>query len=48
MIGIEDSDYTYEYDEHYKILPAINDWHIDNSRIKDGIKVNQALYIPQR
>ena len=43
MIGIEDSDYTYEYDEHYKILPAINDWHIDNSRIKDGIKVNQGF-----
>ena len=41
MIGIEDSDYTYEYDEICK-FPAINDWHIDNSRI-DGIKVNQGF-----
>ena len=24
MIGEEDSYYTYEYDEHYKILPAID------------------------
>lgn len=39
MIGEEDCDYTYEYDEHYKILPAIHDWHKDQSRIKDGKKV---------
>ena len=26
MIGVEDSFYTYEYPEHYKILPVINDW----------------------
>ena len=24
MIGIEDAPYTYEYSDHFKILPAIN------------------------
>ncbi len=39
MIGIEDAAYTYEYDEHFKILPAINKWADDPARIKDGRKV---------
>ncbi|OIM99541.1 UDP-N-acetylglucosamine 4,6-dehydratase (inverting) [Idiomarina sp. MD25a] len=39
MIGFEDAPYTYEYPEHFKILPAINDWHKDPRRIKDGVKV---------
>ncbi len=39
MIGAEDAFYTYEYPEHYKILPQINDWGSDQKRIKDGIKV---------
>jgi UDP-N-acetylglucosamine 4,6-dehydratase len=39
MIGIEDAPYTYEYDEHFKILPAINKWADDPVRIKDGRKV---------
>lgn len=39
MIGIEDAPYTYEYDQHFKILPAINKWSDDPSRIKDGRKV---------
>ncbi|PVH27282.1 UDP-N-acetylglucosamine 4,6-dehydratase (inverting) [Pararhodobacter oceanensis] len=39
MIGIEDAPYAYEYDEHYKILPAINHWYNDPARIKDGRKV---------
>jgi len=39
MIGIEDAAYTYEYAEYFKILPAINKWHDDPKRIKDGIKV---------
>lgn len=39
MIGLEDAHYTYEYPEHYKILPAINDWYNDPNRIKDGKKV---------
>ena len=39
MISSEDSTTTYEYSEHYKILPAINDWGSDPRRIKDGKKV---------
>ena len=39
MIGVEDSYYTYEYPEHYKILPAINNWDQDYKRIKDGKKL---------
>ncbi|WP_110674171.1 UDP-N-acetylglucosamine 4,6-dehydratase (inverting) [Salinicola sp. RZ23] len=39
MIGEEDAIYTYEYPEHYKILPAINNWDKDVNRIKNGVKV---------
>lgn len=40
MIGPEDSYYTYEYPEMFKILPAIHGWHNDPGRIKDGRKVD--------
>lgn len=36
MTGIEDAPHTYEYQEHYKILPAIHDWSHDIERIKNG------------
>jgi UDP-N-acetylglucosamine 4,6-dehydratase len=39
MIGIEDAPHTFEYPEHYKILPAIHNWSSDSSRIKDGSQV---------
>jgi len=39
MIGSEDALYSYEYTDHYKILPAIHGWSSDPSRIKDGIRV---------
>lgn len=39
MIGSEDSFYTYEYNEHYKILPAINNWAVCENRIKNGKRV---------
>jgi Predicted nucleoside-diphosphate sugar epimerases len=39
MIGEEDAYYTFEYPEHYKILPVINDWSTSPERIKDGTKV---------
>ena len=39
MISPEDSFYTYEYPEHFKILPAINGWSLDDKRIKNGKKV---------
>ena len=41
MIGIEDALYTYEYPNHYKILPSINDWSKDKARIGDGIRVEE-------
>jgi UDP-N-acetylglucosamine 4,6-dehydratase/5-epimerase len=43
MIGAEDSSFTYEYPEHYKILPQINDWASDTKRIKDGIKMPEGF-----
>ena len=39
MIGTEDVLYTYEYPEHFKILPSIHNWSNDSNRIKDGKKV---------
>ncbi|CAN4272221.1 COG1086 Predicted nucleoside-diphosphate sugar epimerases [Methylophilaceae bacterium] len=39
MIGYEDALYTYEYHEHYKILPAIHNWCEDPERINGGKKV---------
>ena len=43
MIGPEDAYFTYEYPEHYKILPQINDWDQDVNRIKDGQKVPEGF-----
>lgn len=43
MIGEEDSFYTYEYPEHFKILPAINEWATCKKRIKDGKKVAEGF-----
>ena len=40
MIGIEDAPYTYEYDDYYKILPAIHSWHNDKIRIGKGKPVS--------
>ena len=43
MIGMEDSYYTYEYSEHFKILPSINGWGSSPERIKDGKKVAEGF-----
>lgn len=43
MIGSEDSFYTYEYHEHFKILPAIHNWDRDASRIKNGKRVQEGF-----
>jgi len=40
MIGQEDAEHTYEYNDYFKILPAIYGWSTDNMRIKDGKKVD--------
>jgi UDP-N-acetylglucosamine 4,6-dehydratase/5-epimerase len=39
MISSEDAHHTFEYPEHFKILPAINNWSASPARIKDGVKV---------
>ena len=36
MVGQEDAPHTYEYAEHYKVLPAIHDWSLDPKRIGAG------------
>ncbi len=41
MIGAEDALHTYEYDDHFKILPAIHNWSQDPARISGGVKVSQ-------
>ncbi len=43
MIGPEDSYYTYEYPEHFKILPAIHKWDKDFNRIKKGKLVAEGF-----
>ncbi|TRO42102.1 UDP-N-acetylglucosamine 4,6-dehydratase (inverting) [Pseudomonas sp. ALS1131] len=43
MISAEDAYYTYEYPEHFKILPVINDWSQSPERIKDGTKVAEGF-----
>ena len=39
MIGTEDAPHTYEYDSHYKVLPAIHNWSHDPARIEGGTLV---------
>ncbi|MDX1490596.1 MAG: UDP-N-acetylglucosamine 4,6-dehydratase (inverting) [Pseudohongiellaceae bacterium] len=43
MISAEDSYFTYEYPEHFKILPNINNWGRCAERIKDGKKVEEGF-----
>lgn len=39
MIGSEDAPHTYEYPDHYKVLPAIHNWSVDPARINSGVLV---------
>jgi FlaA1/EpsC-like NDP-sugar epimerase len=41
MIGLDDAPLTYEYDDYYKILPAIHNWDTTSERIKNGKKVSE-------
>jgi UDP-N-acetylglucosamine 4,6-dehydratase (inverting) len=43
MISSEDSYYTYEYPNHFKILPNLNGWNASPERIKDGKKVPEGF-----
>jgi hypothetical protein len=41
MVSVEDAPFTYEYQDHFKILPAINNWSSSPARIKDGVRVSE-------
>ena len=43
MIGAEDAHYTFEYKEHFKILPTIHDWSLCKNRIKEGVRVPEGF-----
>lgn len=43
MIGSEDSFYTYQYADHFKILPAIHEWDKDGNRIQNGKRVEEGF-----
>jgi UDP-N-acetylglucosamine 4,6-dehydratase (inverting) len=43
MIGIEDAPYTYEYIDHYKILPQIHEWGKNRNQMKDGKLVSSEF-----
>ena len=43
MIGIEDSPFTYEFEDYYKILPSINNWSKDPNRINSGKLVSDGF-----
>ena len=44
MISVEDAPFTYEYDDYYKIIPAImNDWCEREALIGDGKKVSESF-----
>ncbi|WP_416545164.1 UDP-N-acetylglucosamine 4,6-dehydratase (inverting) [Limnohabitans sp. DCL3] len=43
MISAEDAHYTYEYPEHFKILPTIHNWAVCEKRIKTGKKVPEGF-----
>lgn len=41
MIGPEDAPFTYEYKDHYKIVPAINDWTDHHRQVAGSSMVQQ-------
>ena len=43
MIGVEDAHFTYEYSDHYKILPQIFEWRSIDSMIKGGVRVPEGF-----
>ena len=43
MISKDDAPYTYEYDNYFKLVPAINQWSSDEKRINGGILVDPGF-----
>lgn len=46
MISAEDAYYTYEYPEHFKILPTIHSWSLARSASRTAKKSQKALFTP--
>ena len=43
LISPDESTYTYEYSNYYKILSPLNNWDSSKKLIKDGKKVNEGF-----
>ena len=43
MISPEDAPHTYDYGDHYRILPAINNWSQTEDMIGGGVKVPEGF-----
>nr|BFD31187.1 UDP-N-acetylglucosamine 4,6-dehydratase (inverting) [Pigmentibacter ruber] len=43
MIGEDDSPYTFEYDDHFIIQPAIHNWYLEPTRFGNGKKVQDGF-----
>lgn len=43
MIGVEDAHFTYEYPDHFKILPQICEWGSIETMIKGGVRVPEGF-----
>ena len=43
MIGLEDAPFTFEYNQYFKILPSIHNWHKSRDRIKNGVPVSETF-----
>jgi len=39
LISVDEANYTYEFDEYFKVLSPLNDWNASPKRIKTGRKV---------
>ena len=43
LISIDESAFTYEFDEYFKILSPLNNWDVCKKRIKGGQKVSEGF-----
>ena len=44
MIGVEDARFTYEFTDHFRILPMINERHLNSEMIASGKLVSDFSY----
>jgi FlaA1/EpsC-like NDP-sugar epimerase len=43
MIGIDDAPFTFEYGDHFRILPQLNNYFTDQDYIGSGKKVGEGF-----